>query len=157
MSRLYLLRHGQAAWISPDEQRPLTEQGVSQTLAMLDLYAERIESPLSLWVSPYLRAQQSAELVRQRLIPAVEVLSTEDRDCLTPDCDPQRLLAELQRWSGARDLMLVGHNPLLTRLLNLLLGEPAGRYHLGTSALVALELPVVAAGCAELLWLHSGH
>lgn len=157
MSRLYLVRHGQAAWISPDEQRPLTAQGVSQMHAALDLYVERIVGPLSLWVSPYLRAQQSAKIVLQRLTPAAEVLATESCSCLTPDSDPHALLAELQHWSGNGDLMLVGHNPLLTRLLNLLLGTQAGRHHLGTSALAALDLPVVAAGCAELRWLHPGH
>ena len=153
MSSLYLLRHGQAAWVDPDAARPLTSAGERHTRAVLDTYRARIAAPLELWVSPLLRAQQSADLVGA----ALAVRERRTCDWLTPDSEPAHVLAQLQQWPGEGGLMLVAHNPLLSRLLNLLLDSPPGRYPLGTSALAALELPVVAAGCAELRWLHSGH
>ena len=62
--KLWVLRHGQAeARAATDAQRPLTETGRQEALRMGEhLQGETLEVILA---SPYLRAQQTAELVRQ--------------------------------------------------------------------------------------------
>lgn len=64
-------------------------------------------------------------------------------------------LAERMETKSVQSLMLIGHNPLLSDLVGLLIdGHDAGQIgrdrYLGTSNIVCLQLEVIAAGCAEL-------
>lgn len=64
--KLWILRHGEAQPHAPrDADRELTPLGCEQVLRS----AEQLRSkPLnSIWVSPYVRAQQTAALVREAL------------------------------------------------------------------------------------------
>ncbi|PLS78712.1 MAG: histidine phosphatase family protein, partial [Chloroflexi bacterium] len=64
MSILYLVRHAHADWV-PNEQRPLSEQGMSDALRVADLLAAK---PITfLYASSARRAAQTIEPLAARL------------------------------------------------------------------------------------------
>ena len=61
---VFIMRHGEAATIAAkDSLRPLTAEGVKQVEKMASWLAKTTDLPLKIFVSPYLRAQQTCEKV----------------------------------------------------------------------------------------------
>lgn len=149
---LYIARHGEAGAAADDSLRELTANGRSETRAVYERFAARIEEPIqSIICSPLLRARQTALLARQSLPNVVQepVIAEE----LKPASSPAllgNLLDRQSRWP----VMLVGHQPVLGELLSWLTDEPDHRYNLPTSSLHAVELIAAARGCGTLIW-HS--
>lgn len=154
--KLYLVRHGEAAWTEPDSERALTVKGQENSSSLFERYHASWNEVNHVWVSPYRRAQETYQLLGPFV--TVNTLQTTSR-LLTPDISPVTLLTDLANvsWEEKDALVLVAHNPLLSKLLNLLTGKPNGFYQLGTSGIAALELSVMSAGCAELLWIEIGY
>ena len=102
--------------------------------------------------SPYRRAQQTAELMRQQLGVRRSIITV---DWLTPDSDPLAVLDELaDRVEG--EVLLVSHQPLVGQLLSLLVdGHRQGHYPMPTAGLACLEMPLPAAGVAGLISLSD--
>ena len=74
-----------------------------------------IGQPLTaIYASPYLRAQQTAQLVREALGFEPEIRTVE---WLTPETDPDKVAEQLVSVS---DVLLVSHNPLVGNLLSYL-------------------------------------
>ena len=147
------MRHGRAeSYAASDSQRRITEQGHlenRQTAAQLLARSPVFDQVLC---SPYLRAKESFSDLKQ-LFPA---LNCEMSDDLTPDSSVHALLSRLERLqeSGAKSLLLVGHNPLLSDLICLLVeGQVPGRYHLDTSVLACINVQFLAPGCGEIEYL----
>ena len=70
MERLvYLLRHGEAGYASDDLSRTLTENGRTQTAAVINRAKEQIECIDGIVSSPYPRALETAEIARAALFP----------------------------------------------------------------------------------------
>lgn len=64
MTTFYFVRHAHANWI-PDENRPLSESGLSKTPFVADILQQH---PITtIYASPYRRANQTVELLAQRL------------------------------------------------------------------------------------------
>lgn len=131
---LWLLRHGEAEpRARSDAERPLTERGRKEVRRS----AERLRGRAlaHILVSPYLRAQQTAELVRESLglnLPLTTV------DWATPDDSPRAAASHLDAYPG--DCLLVSHNPLLGHLSGLLLhGHLQQPLELNTASLVVLD------------------
>jgi len=142
--RLYLLRHGEAEpFRSDDAGRALVEAG---RRAVLDK-ADFLEPVSRFLCSPYLRAWQTADLVKAKA--GVEPV-LDDR--LTPDQPVEAVLALLQAGEADSTLM-VGHNPLLSQLLCDLVGE-RGTLHLHTAGLACLDAEDWFPGGATLRWLR---
>lgn len=142
MMRLYFLRHGQAGtrdeWTGPDEDRPLTRRGISETQAAahgmrwLDLDVDLLLS------SPLVRAYQTAEItagilkcevVRApalapgcTLVALAELLATHiplDHSATEP--------TETSNHSTIpRGVLLVGHEPDFSSLSGTLIGRKGG-------------------------------
>ena len=107
---LWLLRHGEAeARARSDAERPLTERGRKEVRRS----AERLRGrPLQyILASPYLRAQQTAEIVREVLGLALPLTTV---DWATPDDSPRDAANRLDSYPG--HCLLVSHNPLLGQL-----------------------------------------
>lgn len=142
MPKLYLLRHGEAVAQWPDHSRPLTPRGCEQVARQLS----RLPSELLVWHSPLLRAQQSLQQLQQqgfRAQPCLEI------SALEPE---QSLLDLLQRlWPVTQDLLLVGHNPLLSALLTSLCGQALS---LQTGQLAVLHGECFAPDCLQLEACH---
>ena len=147
--RLWLLRHGQAEpQAASDAARELTAHGrqeVQQAAAQL------LGRPLTaIMASPYVRAQQTAELVRLELgfSGSVQTVSW-----LTPDSDPRDVLKYLDEREHA-EVLLVSHQPLIGALGGLLVhGHRQEPLPMRTASLAELEGDIPAAGLMELLAL----
>ncbi len=123
--KLVLLRHGPAgdkkAWTAsgkPDAERPLTAKGRRKTelaAAGVRRVVGKVDRVVS---SPLKRAAQTAELAAAEL----ELKSTESFDELSPGASPERLLRRLTSLPSSQTVVLVGHEPDLSRFAAALIG-----------------------------------
>jgi phosphohistidine phosphatase len=157
--KLYLLRHGLADPRDPrrfanDDLRPLVARGREQArMAGRTLRARKIDIDL-IWFSPLARAHQTA-------IAVAEAMAMLDRanpqDALAPEGDRDVLLGRINAIvPPPASLMLVGHEPSLSRLLSYLVAgtaELSVRMKKGGLARLTIDEAMVTAGCATLEWL----
>jgi phosphohistidine phosphatase len=120
--QFYLVRHGEAVSQAVNGQRPLTPGGRRDVERIGQAAAERGIQPAQIFHSGLLRAQQTAEILGERLgwIDGVRELVG-----LRPDDDPVIAKAELE--SSTVSLMLVGHLPHIRRLASFLVAGDADR------------------------------
>ncbi|HHS7808792.1 phosphohistidine phosphatase SixA [Pseudomonas putida] len=143
--KLWVLRHGEAVPYGscPDSERELTEHGRKEALSSA---ANLIGQPLTaIYASPYLRAQQTAQIVREALGFEPEIRTV---GWLTPESDPDKVADQLVSVS---DVLLVSHNPLVGNLLSYLqhgAGHPPEK--VGTAGLAELESPELLIGSMTL-------
>lgn len=151
--KVWVLRHGEAqANARSDAERELTEHGRSQVIGSA---AHLLGKPLHrIIASPYVRAQQTAELVRQAL-GFSDPISTVP--WLTPESDPKKVLQQLGLYADEQ-ILLVSHQPLVGVLIGLLVhcsfqhAQP-----MGTASLAELEGDFPLAGAMQLLSVrHAG-
>ncbi len=119
MIRLYLVRHGIAAepadFLGPDESRPLTAKGRRRLHRAGRAFARLGESIDLLVSSPLVRAVQSAEILACAL--RVDVVAIADE--LRPAQSPETILRAIAgRVHDGQGVMLVSHDPLISRLLS---------------------------------------
>ncbi|CAD5109626.1 phosphohistidine phosphatase SixA [Zestomonas carbonaria] len=147
--RLWLLRHGEAEpQARTDAVRQLTGHGrkeVRQAAAQLD--GRPLEAILA---SPYVRAQQTAEQVREVLGLHLPITTV---PWLTPDSDPREALRQLDAYEG-REVLLVSHQPFIGDLAGMLLhGHRDQPLPMRTASLAEFDGELFAAGAMELLAL----
>ena len=142
MKILTLLRHAKSSWDDAglaDHDRSLAKRGYHDAPRMGRRLAELGLEPDLLLTSSALRARQTAELVEPKL----------RNDRLTVAVDPNLYLASpgellhvLQQTAASIDcLVMVGHNPGLTQLANMLL-PTLNLDNLPTAGAVAIECDV---------------
>jgi phosphohistidine phosphatase len=157
--KLFVLRHGIAvepgtAGYEHDSDRPLTPEGVSRMREIARALEVLDVKPDAILTSPYVRAQQTAEIVATALR-----LKKHLHVCAHLACggDPNQLIAEINRSHAKADsVMLVGHEPYLSSLaVWLTTGKPGGAsLEMKKGGLCVLELEQLRAGrCAMLQWL----
>ncbi|MGO2241403.1 MAG: phosphohistidine phosphatase SixA [Halomonas sp.] len=151
MQRMLIMRHGEAAPGFPDHARQLTPRGVQEAEAMTNWLAQRVakgELPMPrLYASPYVRAQQTAQVLCDALGIGLETL-----DFITPDDAPATVGNWLLEQAEGAPIMLVSHMPLVGNLAGWLVkGSRAQGVGFPTAAIAELKAEVWAAGCAQLL------
>jgi phosphohistidine phosphatase len=113
---LYLMRHGIAVardepGISSDSERPLSPKGIKRLRRSAKGLA-RLNIPFSkVLTSPALRARQTAEIVTQSLGLEAKL---EEISGLAPESTVDHLMLGLARFDGLEDILLVGHEPLMS-------------------------------------------
>ncbi|MBX9408816.1 phosphohistidine phosphatase SixA [Pseudomonas baetica] len=143
--KLWVLRHGEAVpyGTCPDAERELTEHGRQEALSSA---ARLMGQPLTaIYASPYLRAQQTAQIVREALGFEPPIRTVE---WLTPEVDPDKVTDQLVSVSN---VLLVSHNPLVGNLLSYLqhgAGYPPEK--VSTAGLAELESPELLIGSMTL-------
>ena len=148
--KLWLLRHGEAEpRARTDAERNLNEAGRLEVRdSSAHLQGRNLQAIL---VSPYNRAQQTAEIVRQVLGFSGTL---ETVPWLTPESDPDDALLYLGRRSEA-EILLVTHQPLVGALGGLLVnGRRDTSLPMATASLAELEGEGVAIGLMSLCALH---
>lgn len=151
---LYILRHGIAVergtpGYKKDSDRPLTPEGedkmhqIADAMRGMDLKFDLILS------SPFVRAEQTANIVAGELDE--EVTFTE---YLEPDGNALELVGEINDEKPQR-VLLVGHEPDLSRLISVLVtGKSEAGIELKKGGLCKLTTEKLAFGqCATLNWL----
>ena len=121
---LYLMRHGAAVAaddpaVTNDNERPLTPKGAKR-LRRAGRGLRRLHIAFDgILTSPVLRARQSAEIVAASL--ALESC-LEEVSGLAPESTVEVLLLGLARYHDRQHLLLMGHEPLLSKTISALLG-----------------------------------
>jgi phosphohistidine phosphatase len=158
MMNLFFLRHGKAhsrgpKW-RPDSRRPLTGEGeenmfdVARGMRALGLSFDVILS------SPYARALRTAEILGE-VYDTPKLIETRR---LTPEAAPKDIVDEINdNFAGAAAIVLVGHEPFLTRLISTLVSGTDGlAIELKKAGLCKLSVEKLVFGqCATLHWLMT--
>ncbi|QJI28053.1 phosphohistidine phosphatase SixA [Pseudomonas sp. ADAK18] len=142
--KVWVLRHGEAeGHARTDAERNLTEHGRAEVLRSA---AHLIGQPIkAIIASPYVRAQQTAQLVREALgfEPEIRTVSW-----LTPESSPLQVLDHLDTDDT---VLLVSHQPLVGSLISFMqhrhLREPQP---MSTASLAELEGDFPLAGLMSL-------
>jgi phosphohistidine phosphatase len=124
MKRLILLRHAKSSWDHDglaDHDRPLAKRGLRDAPHMGKRLAQHGIAPKLLLTSSAVRARTTAELVIEALgRPDVEIRIEPAIYLASPG---QLLDAVASQDDDVGELILVGHNPGMTQLANMLLPE----------------------------------
>lgn len=139
MKTLLILRHAKSDWDQPalaDHDRPLNARGKRDAPRMGELLRHEGLAPKAILCSSAKRARKTAELVAQAAGFEGDLQLLEELYAAEPS-------AYLKACAGLGDdidtAMVVGHNPGLEELLELLTGE---RLPLPTAALAQVDLPI---------------
>ncbi|KPZ15737.1 Phosphohistidine phosphatase SixA [Pseudomonas amygdali pv. ulmi] len=144
--KVWVLRHGEArSRARSDAERELTAHGREEVLKSAVHLSDK--SVQRIIASPYVRAQQTAELVRQSLGFNDPVVTM---PWLTPDSSPREVLLQLDKL-GVDEVLLVSHQPLVGELIGVLAhGSPQQAEPMSTASLAELEGEFVLAGAMQL-------
>ena len=118
MKRLILVRHGKSSWEHEltDDKRPLIKRGIKDGELIAKAFEKFFNKPAILWSSPAVRALETAKIFKKKLQIEDQVffirsgLYTFDKNDLLKQiesCDPE-----------VQTLMVFGHNPAMTGLVN---------------------------------------
>jgi phosphohistidine phosphatase len=139
---LYLVRHAKSSWADAtlaDHERPLNKRGLRDAPTMGQRLAEKKVKVDAMWVSPALRAVETARLLAQAVNISKKSVEIHDRLYSSSIDD---LLFEIGSCSEkVKSLLIVGHNPVLTELADFLIDkrQAAEIMAIPTCGIVALE------------------
>jgi phosphohistidine phosphatase len=144
--KLYLVRHGEAETREIDAERPLSDKGIGQVERLAKHCAEYDVKPAHVYHSGLLRAQQTAQIIADRL--GVESIGKIDHLDACDPVEPIKNLAEF--WD--QDTILVGHVPYMGELLySLTEGVSSVNFHTATGVCLQKE-----AGHWVTQWVFHG-
>ena len=143
------MRHGEAeSKFESDQLRPLTRRGQSEAIVMADLLVNEM-APELIIASPYVRAQQTAKLVKKRFGLLAAIITWDE---LTPAGQPSIVLDKVADLREA-EVMCVTHQPFISHFIDYLTGVETG---MGTASVVAIQMEKEAClqGCGEIEWIR---
>jgi phosphohistidine phosphatase len=148
---LYFLRHGDAgkARQQDDDARELTGEGVATLRAAAATWRRLKLHPDVVMSSPLPRALQTAQLLVEGVgLPGPAVID----ERLRPGAQWGDLAQAMAPHANARSIMFVGHDPDLSRAVELLTG--GGSVRLRKGGMACVEFPAMPEpGGGELAWL----
>ncbi len=151
--RIYILRHGiaeDAPAGGSDADRALTQEGKQKLRRVLGRAREAGVCPDVILTSPLKRAVETAALAADVLHVKGAFVQTK---ALVPGGSPERVWNEI-RAQNAEEVLVAGHEPLLSRVVAFLLGCPALEVNMKKAALVSIEMEVAGAQPhATLNWM----
>lgn len=116
--QIFVMRHGQAENIAPsDALRPLTENGINEARTSAQWFAENQHVFDCVFVSPYLRAQQTADTVIEQLKSVGE---RKTLSFITPEDNAKEVhdyLDAVFSLEQYKKILLVSHMPLVSYLV----------------------------------------
>lgn len=148
-----IVRHGKAGDASRDEDRQLTDSGTddvsfgSHKLRVL-CGDKSLPLPGQVFHSSWRRTSQTADIFAAAFSASIAPL-----DALLPGgrvAEVDRALAAMP--TGVVHAVLVGHQPMVSILVDHYLDDASGVPPLSPGGMVSLQLPVAARGCGELLF-----
>ena len=134
----------------PDDERPLTDEGIRKMRAAASGLGRMVERLDVIASSPLRRARETAEI----LAAAYDAAPFEIVESLAPGSAPAALVPWLERQFAANVVAVVGHEPHLSGLVSWLVsGATRPWLELGKGGACLLELERAAALGATLRWL----
>ena len=135
MSRLYLVRHGQAMSDSENPERPLTEKGRANVSKLADFLRPLDISVSVIWHSGKTRAARTAETIGSVVKSSEGIVG---RKGLSPNDPVEDIALEIN--AEESNIMIVGHLPFVGRLAAYLtIGRPDDAFGFNESAIACLE------------------
>ena len=137
-----LIRHGIAVapeeWQGSEENRPLTEKGKKRVRQVAAGLATLTCKPTHLLSSRFLRAYETARLLRRIVCPSIKV---ETCDELAVGSTPEQLISLLRSLPLESVVMCVGHEPLLGEVASILLcGKPTSNFSVRKAGAALIHL-----------------
>jgi phosphohistidine phosphatase SixA len=129
-----------------DIQRQLTLEGRKQIQNVADKYYSEFSAIDQLWVSPYVRTQQTADIIANSINKSIVTCHW-----LTPDSNVP-VVTEHLSLQHSQTLLLVSHQPLVGDLVSRLSGSPSGRFYMETASIVCIETDTLT-GISK--WLYQ--
>lgn len=114
--KLYLAQHGEACGREVSTNRHLTEQGQKDIVQIAEFLKQAGVKVQSVIHSGRLRAKQTAELLANAIAPGVAL---EISGLINPNDSPKTFDWQSDSWS--RDMLVVGHQPFMDKLVSHLL------------------------------------
>jgi len=154
--QLFIVRHGIAVdredpKCPPDPERYLTEEGTEKTKQVAKGVAALGISADLMLTSPYVRAEQTAELFAAALGYAKQRIRR--TDLLLPGAEPSLLFRELAKEKQASAVFLFGHAPHLDDVIATALGSKKHLTALKKAGVAFLELKRLSPPIGEIVWL----
>src|SRR5271169_2096106 len=138
--QVHLLRHGTAEDIQPggsDAERKLTAAGRDEVRGAAECARRARVAPTLILSSPYVRAIETAEIAAEVLGYRGGIART---DVLIPTGSPQRVWNEIRSRQDEMQILLAGHEPLLSQLAAYLLSTPVLQIEMRKATLVRIDL-----------------
>lgn len=154
MKRLYVMRHGHAEphGYESDDQRQLTQQGFEEVQRTAEQFAAKLEDFEAIFVSPYVRAQQTANEFIKTLGTGAKFQTV---DLITPSGKPLDVALWLHDLPFS-SVLLVTHQPFAYQLVDMLVDEPLPYdFQMTTATMAALEGELFATACCQFRWAIS--
>jgi len=147
---LIVVRHGEAERKSSniaDEERKLTPAGEAHLRHNLTMAKELVNRHIDLVLSsPLIRARESAKIAMEIFeSPRMEIEKS-----LTSDSEPYEVFQILSRYRGLC-IILVSHQPLVSRLLCSLLSWDDRHFSFETGAVAVAEITEIRENAAGVL------
>lgn len=155
MKTLFLMRHAKSSWKDeklPDFDRPLNSRGKAAAGLMGSLIQKKKLAPELVLSSPAVRARETIDIVMK----AASLRAELRYDQRIYEASPLRLLEVISEIEEDRKrVLLVGHNPGMEELLEMLTGHVE---HVATGALLKIDLAAakwsrVLEGRGNLDWI----
>jgi phosphohistidine phosphatase len=137
---IYILRHGiaeDAHGNQGDSERALTPEGKKKLRSVLRAADAAGISPSLILTSPFRRAVQTAQVAVEVLKYKGDVLQTK---ALEPGSHPRTVWDELRAHKDEPEILLSGHEPLVSSLTAYLLGCPGLQIEFKKGALACVEI-----------------
>lgn len=147
--RLYFVRHGRAedreVWAPKDDAlRPLTDDGILRMKASASAMKALKVQPDVILTSPLTRARQTADIVNEALRAGV----VEDQSLVHFGVGALTQLVDQHK--NARSLMLVGHEPDFSTVVEMITG--GGHVVVKKGSLIRVDLYALRPPRGYLLW-----
>jgi phosphohistidine phosphatase len=138
--QVHLLRHGTAEDTRPggaDSERKLTPAGREEVRRAIVRARPAGIAPTLIFSSPYVRAVETAEIAAAVVGYAGNILRTE---ALVPEASPRQVWQEIRGRPDESQILLAGHEPLLSQLMAYLLNAPSLRVDMRKATLLRIDL-----------------
>lgn len=151
LKRLYVMRHGNAEpyGSGQDELRELTELGRNEVASTAENFRLKNERFDVVFVSPYVRAQQTVKAFLANLDVSVEV-----KNC--PLITPNGRNTDVALWLSKQpydSILLVTHQPFAHQFIDYMIDEPLPtNFSMTTATLASIEGEVFAGACCQFRW-----
>ena len=151
---VYFMRHGDAgdkrSWEGADADRPLSELGIERTSAAAKHFARTRFKPTKILTSPLVRAAQTAEIVAD-ILGAKDLVEVDER--LGPDFDVRALRRILKEHADKEKLLLVGHEPSFSAVIEEIMG--GGSIVLKKGGVARVDIEQLTPPSGSLVWLDA--
>jgi phosphohistidine phosphatase len=124
MKSLYVVRHAKSSWEHPelkDADRPLMKKGREKTTLVITYLLKKKIFVDKILTSPAVRAYETAKMIAEALNYPIDQIDVRDSIYMADTDDLTTMLIELPQ--DINSVMLVGHNPELTDLVNMFLDK----------------------------------